>query len=75
MGQVILPEDIQPEWLAVIRRLQSVAKSGGLSVLTIHILVDADGKPISWVAPKQTLIEPKREATALIELALGGKNG
>lgn len=68
MGQ--LPEDIQPQWLSVIRRLQSVAKSQGLSVLTISVLVDADGNPLAWTEPLQVKIEPKSEASALIQLAL-----
>jgi hypothetical protein len=59
-------EDIQPEWFSVIRRLQSIAKSQGLSVLSINILVDADGIPQAWTEPVKTLIEPKREASALL---------
>lgn len=63
-------EDIQPEWLSVIRRLQSVAKSQGLSVISINILVNADGIPQAWTQPTQTLIEPKREASALLAMVL-----
>lgn len=66
-----LPDDIQSEWLSVIRRLQSVAKSDGLSVLQISILVDANGVPKAWTAPTQKKIEPKSDASALLQLTLG----
>ena len=69
-----LPEDINPEWLSVIRRLQSVAKSSGLSVISIAILVDPDGKPVSWTAPDKILLEPKSISGALLALALQGEN-
>lgn len=69
-----LPEDIKPEWLSVVRRLQSVSKSSGLSVVSIAILVDADGKPISWTAPEKILLEPKSISGALLALALQGEN-
>lgn len=65
-----IPLDIQPEWLSVIRRLQSVAKSEGLSVINIHILVDANGIPLAWTEPRQTKIEPKRDASALLMLTM-----
>lgn len=63
-----VPEDIQREWLSVVRRLQSVAKSEGLSVLTINILVDAEGVPQAWTSPKQTKIEPRSAASAILAL-------
>jgi len=69
-----LPEDINPEWFSVIRRLQSASKSNGLSVVSIAILVDANGKPISWTAPEQMLLEPKSISGALLALALHGEN-
>ena len=69
-----LPEDIKPEWLSVVRRMQSVSKSSGLSVVSIAILVDADGKPISWTAPEKILLEPKSISGALLALALQGEN-
>ncbi len=68
---VTIPEDIQPAWLSVIRRLQSVSKSEGLSVISINILVDANGVPQSWTEPKQVKIEPKRDASALLMLTIG----
>ena len=61
-----LPEDVKPAWINLIRRLQSVAKSQGLSVISIDILVDADGSPISWSEPKKTMLEPKKSAGDLL---------
>ncbi len=70
----IIPEDVNPEWLSVVRRLQSVAKSNGLAVLNISILVDADGTPVAWTAPGKKLIEPKSMSGALLSLAVRGEN-
>ena len=51
-------------WLNVIRRLRSVTyTSSGYAILTIRILVDADGTPVQWTKPVITLLEPKNEAT------------
>jgi len=68
---IILPDDIKPEWLSVIRRLQSQSKSGGLSVLSINILVDENGIPQAWTSPIQTKIEPKSAASAILSLFIG----
>jgi hypothetical protein len=62
------PLDIQKEWLSVIRRLQSVAKSEGLQVITISILVDEEGTPKAWAEPRKTKIEPKNAASALLSM-------
>lgn len=70
-----LPLDIQPEWLSVIRRLQSVSKSDGLSVISINILVDKDGVPQAWTSPQKTLIEPKNAASAILTLFTGANQG
>jgi hypothetical protein len=68
----VLPEDINPSWLSVIRRLQSVSKSQGLSVVSINILVDENGVPQAWTSPVRTLIEPKGAATAILQLFVNG---
>lgn len=62
-----LPLDIKTPWLNVARRLQSVARSGGLAVITIKIVVNADGIPVSWTSPRVTQIEP-RASEALLDL-------
>lgn len=63
-----IPLDINKSWFPVIRRLQSIAKSGGLSVVSISIIVDADGTPKAWTSPRKTLIEPKSAAGAILAL-------
>jgi len=56
---VTLTEDIKPQWLNVIRRLQSVARRGNhYAILSIKVLVDRDGHPIQWTEPQRTGIEP-----------------
>lgn len=74
MGNDNIPEDINKEWFGVIRRLQSISKSNGLSVLSIAILVDNDGNPVAWTAPKKMLLEPKSMSGALLTLAVKGEN-
>jgi hypothetical protein len=63
-----LPEDVQHEWLSVIRRLQSVSKTQGLAVVNISVLVNDRGIPIAWLEPKVKKIEPKSSADTLLHL-------
>jgi hypothetical protein len=54
-----LTDDIKPQWLNVIRRLQSVARRGNhYGILSIKIVVDREGYPIQWTEPQRTGIEP-----------------
>lgn len=53
------PLDVKHGFLSVARRLQSVAKSGGFSIISIHVLCDKDGTPLFWTEPKRVCIEPK----------------
>lgn len=69
-----LPEDVNPAWMNIARRLQSVSKSNGMSVVSIAVLVDEDGNPVSWTQPNRTLLEPKSMSGALLALALHGEN-
>lgn len=69
-----VPLDIQHGWLSVIRRLQSVSKSGGLQVIKISILVDENGDPQAWMEPEVYKIEPRSKASALLTLySIGNK--
>ena len=55
-----LTDDIKPQWLNVVRRLQSACYGNqGLAVLSIRVLVDAEGEPICWTAPARVKLEPK----------------
>lgn len=67
------PEDVKKEYYSLIRRIQSVSKSGGYSVVRINVLVDADGTPIAWTEPIQTKLEPKSAVSLLLALALQQK--
>ena len=70
MSDVIpeMPKDIKHAWFSVVRRLQSVSKSAGLSVITISILVDSEGTPQAWTEPERILIEPKNAASAILSI-------
>jgi len=61
-------------WLPLVHRLQGAGKSQGLSVMTIHIIVDERGYPLHWSEPKLARIEPKARGEALDALlaALAG---
>ena len=53
--------DIQPQWLGLIRRLQSASYSvgnKGYAIVQINVLVDKEGKPLIWSEPKVTRLEP-----------------
>ena len=55
-----LTEDVKPEWLNVVRRLQSACHGNqGYAVLSIAILVDDKGKPVGYLEPLLHKIEPK----------------
>lgn len=63
--QMILPPDIQPEWLNVIRRLQrAVFDSGRRPIMvSISVLVDDLGSPRMWTEPRCACVEPSRLAS------------
>jgi hypothetical protein len=62
------PQDINPQWLKVIRRLQSVARTRGFAIISISILVNEDGIPTLWTEPKQVKIEPRAATNDWIEI-------
>lgn len=69
---VTLTDDVQPQWLNVIRRLQAACHGNqGLAILSINVLVNADGKPMQWSEPKRTKLEPKSESGVVMELLAG----
>jgi hypothetical protein len=51
--------DIKSGWMKVVRRLQSVAPTNGISILTIKVVVNAEGDPIVWLEPTRAKLEPK----------------
>lgn len=62
------PLDIKPGWLNIARRLQSVAKTDGLALVSITVLVDPDGVPRLWLEPTCKKIEPRRSTQEILEL-------
>jgi hypothetical protein len=76
-----IPQDLKTPWLNVARRMQSVARTGGLALISITVLVDAEGTPRFWVAPTCRKIEPRSSADAILAIlttsitALDGNNG
>jgi len=64
------PEDVKPQWFNVIRRLQNVAKQSNqrLGILTVHVLVDEHGDPVSWTEPRVVSLEPKSKSAQALEL-------
>lgn len=71
--QPALTSDIHPEWLNIIRRLQSVARQDnrGLAVLTIKVLVERGGRPCRlWGDPVVTKWEPCQSARDEMERLL-----
>jgi len=55
-----ITDDIKPQWLNVIRRLQSACYGNqGLAVLSIRVLVDSEGEPVLWTEPTRVKLEPK----------------
>lgn len=68
MSSVAFPQDIKIPWLNVARRFQSVARTGGLALITMTVLVDQDGLPRLWLEPDCRKIEPKKSAEEIIEL-------
>lgn len=70
-----LTQDVHPDWLNIIRRLQSVARHGnrGLAILTIKVLVNQDGRPCRlWGDPTVIKLEPCDGAQGEIERILNG---
>lgn len=61
--------DIRPQWLNVARRIQSAAcRQNGIAVVTIKVIVGADGNPILYEEPTLVKIEPVSQAHRLLEI-------
>lgn len=69
------PQDLKRPWLNVMRRMQSVSKTGGLALITITVLVDQEGIPKLWQEPICKKIEPRRSAKDILSLLNTAING
>lgn len=67
MEQKDLPEDVQEKWHNVTRRMQSIAKSDGFSIVSVKVLVEANGTPITWEVNSH-ILEPKSLQKALLSM-------
>lgn len=60
-------EDIQPNWLNIARKAQSVCcQQRGFAVVTIKILIAPGGDPVLWFEPEMHNIEPLRGASLFL---------
>ena len=62
-----LPEDVQKKWHNVTRRMQSLAKSNGLSIVNARVLVKSDGTPVSWNVDRR-ILEPRSLQETLLDM-------
>ena len=59
-------------WDSVIRRLMGAAVTNSLSLLTVSILIDGDGRPILWTQPSCRRFEPHNSAEVIREMVAEG---
>ena len=57
-------------WNSVMERLRSVAGGDGYKVITLTVIVDGDGRPAHWLAPRVTKVEPKGRAESALAVLL-----
>lgn len=55
-------------WFGAIRQLRQVGQSRGLSVITLKVLVDADGNPLQWGKPRRAELSPLSDNDRFYEL-------
>lgn len=67
-----LAQDIKPGWFNLVRRMQAAARcQQGYAILTIRVVVDADGKPLTWTEPSVTNLSPRSSSHQWISLLMG----
>lgn len=65
--------DIKPDWLNVIRRLQSVAgQQRGYAIVSIQVVVDESGAPVFWCEPQLTKLEPQQRGAQFLAQLISG---
>ena len=60
--------DIKRGWQSVARRAQSIAKTGGLAIITITVLVDETGEPKFWLEPTCKKVEPRKFSSEIMKM-------
>jgi len=61
------------QWENLVLRLKNEARSllannkqNGVAIVTVHLLMDAEGTPRAWVVPAGKRIEPSSSAAQII---------
>jgi hypothetical protein len=68
-----LPQDIKPDWINMIRRIQSVARrQQGYAIISICVVVNQDGIPMFFNEPVVTKLEPHGNATQFLGQLISG---
>lgn len=76
-GRYSIPDesqDVRSQWLNAARRMQGMAKSKGVSIITLRVVVDENGDPIFWLSPNIEHVEPAAKAGEFIRRFLGVKD-
>ena len=58
-------------WESLVKRLSGVAErecaNRGFAIMTVEVLVDANGEPAFWTEPKLTKLEPRMGAGVFLD--------
>lgn len=58
-------------WESLVKRLAGVAErecaNRGFAVMTVEVLIDANGNPAFWTEPRLTKLEPRMGAGAFLD--------
>lgn len=62
-------------WESLVKRLAGVAErecaNRGFAIMTVEVLVDANGDPALWTEPKLTKLEPRMGAGVFLDRLIG----
>lgn len=65
--------DREKRWASVVSRIKQESgktlennRRDGVCIVTMHIVVDAEGNPIVWTVPNSVRIEPTRSAKDIL---------
>lgn len=73
MEEDVLLEGLIRNWASLIKRVREEARitlkdptSDGITIITMHMAVDAKGNPLGWVVRPGTKLEPAKNASKLL---------
>ena len=65
--------DIKPDWLNLVRRMQSIARrQSGYAIISVTVVVNQDGIPMFYNEPEVTKLAPRAAATRFLTELIGG---